>query len=124
MVTQIVDRVAQANCPVCGQAKRPTSVVWSNGRQFYAEWCSNPECPDNYHCIHLAINEWGNEVMRKIAMEYFENNPVLQFVEIYEHAGWYLGFRRDGSIWSTANDMAVLDHGPRPHGIQIVTIRR
>ena len=78
MVTQIVDRVLQANCLFCGQAKRPTYVGGSDGIQLYAEWCSNSECPDNYHCIHLAINEWGGEIMRKVAMEYFENNPVVK----------------------------------------------
>ena len=69
---------------------------------------------NTYDLIHLSDDEWGNETMKRIAMEHFASDPSCQFVEVYEHAGWFLGFRRDGSIWTTANDMAIGDNGPRP----------
>lgn len=48
-----------------------------------------------YHItVKLAANEWGNELMRKIAQETFEQfkdkSPLI--VEIREHAGWFLVF--------------------------------
>ena len=68
-----------------------------------------------YDQIHLADNEWGNRLMQEVAETYFASKPDYQFVLVYEHAGWYLGFRRDGSIWCTANDQAVLTHRwPQP----------
>jgi hypothetical protein len=63
--------------------------------------------------IHLADNEWGNEVMWQVALDWFGDHPDCEFVEVYEHAGWYLGFRRDGGVWCTANDMARCK-GPFP----------
>jgi len=72
------------------------------------------ESPDEYDIVHLGDNEWGNELMKKVAMDWFTEHPDCQYVEVYEHAGWFLGYRRDGSIWSTANDTAVMDKGPRP----------
>lgn len=63
--------------------------------------------------IYLADNEWGNETMWKVAQEWFAEHPDCHFVEIHEHAGWYLGFRRDGGVWCTANDMARCN-GPFP----------
>lgn len=81
--------------------------------------------PDEYLTIHCASNEWGNETMQKIAMEYFENHPDCNFIEVYEHGGWYLGYRRDGSIWCTANDMAILTQvHPRPRIHSGIVIRR
>jgi hypothetical protein len=74
--------------------------------------------------IHLADNEWGNETMRDVARQYFDEQPECNFVEVYEHGGWYLGFRRDDSTWCTANDMAVLNKPkPRPTKMERV-IRR
>jgi hypothetical protein len=65
-----------------------------------------PAC--GYKIIYLADNEYGNELMDRIAAEFFEANPNEQFVLVYEHAGWYLGYRRDGTRWATANDTARL----------------
>ena len=65
--------------------------------------------------VYLADNEWGNETMRTIAAEAFAQDAALQFVEVHEHAGWYLGFRRNLSIYCTANDMARLEQRyPQP----------
>ena len=69
--------------------------------------------PTGYAIIHLADDEWNNETMRRVASEYFADHPECQFVEVYEHAGWFLGIRRDGSTWSSANDSARLTV-PRP----------
>lgn len=73
---------------------------------------------DEYALIHLADDEWGNETMWRVAKEFFDAHPECEFVEVSEHAGWYLGYRRDGSTWSTANDMAVLQQ-PRPYPRQL-----
>ena len=61
-----------------------------------------------YPVIFMGDSEYGNEAMQQVADEWFDEHPDEQFVEVYEHGGWFLGFRRDGSIWSTANDMAQL----------------
>jgi hypothetical protein len=58
--------------------------------------------------IHLNDDEWGNKTMERVSKEYFDAEPSCNFVEVYEHGGWFLCWRRDGSIWGTANDMAVL----------------
>jgi len=72
---------------------------------------------DTYDVIYLARNEWGNEMMRLVAERWFRDNPECEFVLVHEHAGWYLGFRRDGSVWATANDQAVLRVlMPQPRG--------
>ena len=63
--------------------------------------------------IHMGPDEYGNEKMAQVAADWFEANPAARFVEVYEHAGWYLGFRRDGTIWCTANDAACCT-GPMP----------
>ena len=76
-----------------------------------------------YDTIHMADNEWGNTLMEQIAAVWFANHPQCQFVLIHEHAGWSLGFRRDMSIWTTANDMAVLKPGPRPTAVDHVCRR-
>ena len=55
---------------------------------------------------HLADNEWGNELMRKVAMERFEKDPSLDIVEVNEHAGWSLSYTKTGMIVGSANDMA------------------
>ncbi len=63
----------------------------------------------NYDCICLAPSEYGSELMRLIASHWFTSHPACNFVEVHEHGGWYLGFRRDLSIWATANDCAALN---------------
>jgi hypothetical protein len=81
--------------------------------------------PKGYAVIHLADDEWGNDVMFAIAQEFFQENPDEEFVEVYEHAGWFLGYRRDGSVWNTANDMATLNVPyPQPTGPSGIVIRR
>lgn len=56
----------------------------------------------------LARDEWGNEVMQKVASERLAADPTIDAVEVREHAGWYLTFARPGHIVGTANDMANL----------------
>ncbi len=65
--------------------------------------------------IYLAGNEWGNELMRKVADDFARDNagrPLI--VEVHEHAGWYLAYLYgaphidDGTICGTANDGASL----------------
>jgi hypothetical protein len=75
---------------------------------------------DGYDVISLADNEWGNEIMREVANEWFASHPDCAFVEVREHAGWWLGYYRSGECVGTANDCAVLRpdrpcpaHGPR-----------
>ena len=89
----------------------PTSGNLSQARRL--NMTSLKHTPTGYALIHLADNEWGNETMQAVAMEYFSIHPECNFVKVYEHAGWMLGFRRDTSIWNTANDMAAL-HNPNP----------
>lgn len=63
--------------------------------------------------VYLASNEWGNELMKKIADEYAaqsDKRPLV--VEVHEHAGWYLSYVygapniADGTTCGTANDAA------------------
>ena len=78
-----------------------------------------------YDSIHLGHEEWGSATMRSLAKEHFAENPDCAFVEVHEHAGWYLGFRRDGSTWLSANDRAVLAKPfPQPTGFSGTEIRR
>jgi len=87
--------------------------------------------------IHLANNEWGNEVMRQIADQYagqHAERPLIVFV--YEHAGWHLSYLygapgiADGTICGTANDaaclpQAVLDFGNSVSEVKVIgNIRR
>lgn len=58
--------------------------------------------------IKLGDTEWGNDLMRQVAMEAFASDDSLDAVEVHEHAGWYLTFLRDGTIVGTANDQAQL----------------
>ena len=58
--------------------------------------------------IFLGAKEWGNELMRQVAMEAFANDASLDAVQVHEHGGWYLTFLRDGTIVGTANDQAQL----------------
>jgi hypothetical protein len=71
--------------------------------------------PNFYDVICLADNEWGNTIMREVAEQYFLLSPESDFVEIREHAGWWLGFHRSMEVIGTANDLAVLRQDrPRP----------
>src|SRR6516165_7755297 len=56
--------------------------------------------------IFLGPREWGNDLMRQVAMEALATDPSLDAVEMHEHGGWYLTFLRDGTIVGTANDQA------------------
>ena len=67
-----------------------------------------------YDVIHLGPAEWGGDKMREVAEAHFAANLNCDYILVHEHAGWYLGYRRDGSIWGTANDAAITDGGPRP----------
>ncbi len=66
--------------------------------------------------IHLGNNEWGNELMQKVAEAYAAERAEKRIlvVEVLEHAGWFLSFLygapgiRDGAVCGTANDLAVL----------------
>lgn len=65
-----------------------------------------------YDIVQLADNEWGNGIMQEIAAEWFAAHPDCDFVEVREHAGWWLGYHRgDLAIIATANDQAVLPAG-------------
>jgi hypothetical protein len=89
------------------------------------EALNNCYSPKGYAEIKMGDNEWGNELMYQIAREYFEQNPDADFVEVREHAGWFLGFRRDLSVWSTANDSARLQKPfPQPGGRLLECVRR
>ena len=58
--------------------------------------------------IFLADNEWGNQLMREVAQEWFAAHPDSAFVTVYEHAGWTLTFHRaDLECVGSANDQAV-----------------
>ena len=66
--------------------------------------------------IHLAHDEWNNDVMQRVAEEYAAANadkrPLI--VKVYEHGGWWLSYLfgakdiPDGTICGTANDAATL----------------
>lgn len=64
--------------------------------------------------VHLAENEWASQEngnkMWNVAKNYFNKWPALEnmIVTVYEHAGWWLSYLRDGTIVGTANDMATL----------------
>lgn len=57
---------------------------------------------------NCADDEWGNEIMRQIAIERFAKDPSIDIVEVREHAGWHLSFNRNMDVVGTANDMAQL----------------
>lgn len=65
--------------------------------------------------IQLADDEWGNDTMREVAEAHFAAHPNLEFVEVHEHAGWFLAYHRSGIVVGTANDMAVF--GPEARAI-------
>jgi hypothetical protein len=60
--------------------------------------------------IRLADDEWGSELMARVARQYCDEHPDLDplVVEVIEHAGWFLTFTRSGVCVDTANDTACL----------------
>jgi len=56
--------------------------------------------------VYCKSNEWGNEIMQKKAQDVFMRYPDVEIVYVWEHAGWFLVFRRDMEIIGTANDRA------------------
>lgn len=61
--------------------------------------------------IHLASNEWGSDLMLRVAIQWFRRNPKKaphSLVEVHEHGGWRLSYIHDGTIVETANDRAEL----------------
>lgn len=82
-----------------------------------AEAATEPPKPKHtYDMVQLADNEWGNTIMEEVAEEWFKEHLNCQFVEVREHAGWFLGYHRDTmEVIATANDMAVMRQDrPRP----------
>ncbi len=61
----------------------------------------------HYLTIHLASDEYGNEIMTQAAREAFDTHPELDVVEVYEHGGWYMNIDRSGRVVGSANDAAV-----------------
>lgn len=70
--------------------------------------------------VHLSREEWGNELMDKIANEVYEAHKdkagdVPLVIIVYEHAGWSLGYAMiEGKLQTcySANDAAVY-HGAK-----------
>lgn len=58
--------------------------------------------------VNLAHNEYGNDLMKQVADEHFAADPLLDAVEVREHAGWFLTWSREGYTINTANDTAKL----------------
>ena len=79
-----------------------------------------------YDIVHLAENEWSNTIMREVAEQWFKDHPDCQFVQIYEHAGWWLAYHRaDLECIGTANTAAVMrPDRPRPTDFSGVEQRR
>jgi hypothetical protein len=80
--------------------------------------------------IHLASNEWGNDLMGLVADDYATEHPDQRplIVSVHEHAGWHLSFLYgasgidDGTICGTANDAAVLSPAVLDFGKRITTV--
>lgn len=78
--------------------------------------------------IFLASDEWGNELMRRVADEYAKTAKRPLIVCVHEHAGWFLSFLygapgiEDGTICGTANDGASLDPAVLEFGKTITRI--
>lgn len=71
--------------------------------------------PETYDQIHLGDDEWGSDLMEDLAIAHFAEFPDCHFVEVREHAGWYLIFHRSGATVGTANGSAIMDpHRPLP----------
>ena len=80
--------------------------------------------------IYLAANEWGNEIMRRIADDYAaqsDNRPLV--VSVHEHGGWHLSYLygapdiEDGTICGTANDAATLSQAVQDFGATIGKVK-
>lgn len=78
-----------------------------------------------YDIIHLAENEWSNIIMREVAAEWFKDHPDCEFVQVWEHGGWWLAFHRSMETVGTANGSAVMRADrPRPTDYSGVEQRR
>ena len=64
--------------------------------------------PKTWDLIRCTSTQYNNVVMKALAMRHFYENPDCQFVWVWEHGGWDLGFRRDGSIFRSANEAGVI----------------
>ncbi len=68
--------------------------------------------------VHLAADEWNNEIMLEVATELLNKPPQMEkddiyVVEVYEHGGWWLQYAKIDSeiiVVGTANDAAVMPH--------------
>lgn len=71
--------------------------------------------PMKLQWIHLASDEWGSDLMDRIAKDYFDTyigDKTRLVVEIHEHAGWFLAYGFIGGRVRTigsANDSARFD---------------
>jgi len=57
--------------------------------------------------VRCRPDQWGNRTMQRLAEQAFRDFPEAELVRVIEHAGWFLVFRRDGSVVHSANDCAV-----------------
>jgi len=57
--------------------------------------------------VRCRPNQWGNNTMHSLAQKAFQDYPEAELVLVWEHAGWFLVFRRDGKVINSANDCAV-----------------
>ena len=70
---------------------------------------------NTYDMIFLADNEWGNQIMREVAEQWFKSHPDCDFVQVYEHAGWALAWHRSMECVASANESAAFrPDRPRP----------
>jgi hypothetical protein len=55
--------------------------------------------------IHLAPDEWGSELMERVATNEFRARgcPSDLLIEVYEHAGWSLSY-----IWDEASERVIV----------------
>jgi hypothetical protein len=75
--------------------------------------------------VRLASDEWGHELMWKVARDTMDADTTLDAVHVIEHGGWHLMFNRDGLVVGTANDNCrlserVLQWGAGFSGIEYV----
>jgi len=57
--------------------------------------------------VRCRSDQWGNDTMQRLAERAFRDYPEAELVLVWEHAGWFLVFRRDGKVVNSANDCAV-----------------
>ena len=101
----------------------PTLDIEAIAQRVEAAIHAAPALRTTYDYVFLADDEWDNETMQRVAQEWFAEHPDCQFVLVYEHAGWELGFRRDMTVWGSANDGARCP-GPKPSGFSGISHRR